>query len=572
MIKSRIRIWTINLIVLALVVGAGWWGWSALHPAPAKATITTATATTGNVQQTVSASGTVISPGDLGVSPLVSGTITSIRVKVGNHVTKGETLATLDGTSLAQSLAQAKSTLASEQIQYKQAEQAVINAQQSVTDQSTLNQSNVANYQASVDAAQKSLNDAIANESIDKTSAAASVASAQQSIVNAQTALSSAQINRDNYYNTWSYYGFTLQYCQNLNLAGVNTTAVNDSFSHCAQILSNDTALTNAQQAVAAAQQALVNTKANGDALIAKDEQNISSLRSALATAQNNQKISLQKDSQTVQSSNNSVTSAQTALSLLKAQYGITVDNPTAADFSVAQAALALAEKNFSASVVRAPVTGDIASITGQVGGQATTASSSTVGSVSGMFVITNVSALEVQAGFSESDAAKIKVGQSASIAFTALPAINAAAHVISIDLLPTTSSGATTYTVTYGLDDTVAGLKPGMTATVTGLIASVDNALSLPAQAVTTRNSGSFVQVVTTQAGKQVITQTPVEVGIQGDSSDQIISGIKEGTVVVLRQTTASSSSGFPASGVPAVTGGAGAGFGAGAGGGPRG
>jgi hypothetical protein len=138
--------------------------------------------------------------------------------------------------------------------------------------------------------------------------------------------------------------------------------------------------------------------------------------------------------------------------------------------------------------------------------------------------------------------------------------------------VVPTTSSGATTYTVTYGLDDTVAGLKPGMTATVTGLIASVDNALSLPAQAVTTRNSGSFVQVVTTQAGKQVITQTPVEVGIQGDSSDQIISGIKEGTVVVLRQTTTSSSSGFPASGVPAVTGGAGAGFGAGAGGGPRG
>lgn len=571
MIKSRIRIWTINLVVLALVVGAGWWGWSALHPAPAKVTTTTVTAAVGTVQQTVSSSGTVVSPGDLGVSPSISGTITSIRVKVGDHVTTGETLATLDGTSLAQALAQAKSTLATDQIQYKQAEQAVINAQQAITDQNTINQANLPNYQASVDSAQKSLNDAIANEALDKTSGAASVAAAQQSVTNAQTSLSSAQINRDNYYETWSPLGFTLQYCQNLNLAGVNTAVVNDSFSHCQTILSNESALTNAQQAVVSAQQSVANAQANANATIAKDDQNIASLRATLATAQNNQKISIQKDAQTLQNANNSLTSAQTSLALLKAQYGITVDNPTPADFTVAQAALALAEKNYAATVVRSPVTGDIASITGQVGSPATTQSSSVIGSVSGMFVITNVSALEVQAGFSESDAAKIKVGQSASIAFTALPAVNAPAHVISIDLLPTTSSGATSYTVTYGLDQPVDGLKPGMTATVTGLITSADNVLSLPAQAITTRGIGSYVQVVTTKGKQQIITRTPVVIGIQGDSSDQIISGIKAGTVVVLRQTSASSSSGFPASGVPSVTGGAGFG-GAGLGGGARG
>jgi multidrug efflux pump subunit AcrA (membrane-fusion protein) len=519
----------------------------------------------GNVQQTVSSSGTVISPGDLGVSPLVAGTITSIRVKVGQHVGVGTVLATLDGTSQAQALAQAKSTLATDQITYSQDLAAIKNDQQAIIDQQNLNQNNLPNYQATVDAAQKSLNDAIANEQVDVNSESATVAADNVAITNAQNTVAQAAITYNNYYNTWSPYGFTTNYCSNLNLYGVNSTTVSDAFTHCQTIFSNQSSLDSANQALAKAQQTLINDKASNLAAFNKDEQNIASLRNALATAQNNYKISVTKDAQTLQSAQNTFANAQDALAIAKAQYGITVDNPTAADFTVPQTALVIAQKNYDSTVVKAPVTGDIASITGVVGGQASTASSSVVGSVSGMFVITNVSALEVQAGFSESDAAKIAVGQDAYVTFTALPNVNAAAKVISIDLLPTTSSGATTYTVTYGFVSPVTGLKPGMTATVTGLVASANNVLTLPAQAVTTRNSGSYVQVVTSKNGKQTFTRTPVVVGIQGDSSDQIISGISSGTVVVLRQTTAGSSS--VAAGVPTVTGGAGAGLGGGAG-----
>ena len=102
-----------------------------------------------------------------------------------------------------------------------------------------------------------------------------------------------------------------------------------------------------------------------------------------VATAQNNQKISIQKDSQTLQSSTNAVSTAQTQLSLLEAQDGVTVANPQAQDFTVPYTAVQIAQKNFDATIIRAPVTGDIASITGVIGGQASTASSSTVGSVS---------------------------------------------------------------------------------------------------------------------------------------------------------------------------------------------
>ena len=54
-------------------------------------------------------------------------------------------------------------------------------------------------------------------------------------------------------------------------------------------------------------------------------------------------------------------------------------------------------------------------------------------------------------------------------------------------------------------------------------------------------------------RSGKDVITPTPVTVGLQGDSLDQILSGVKAGTKVVLRSVSSTSSSnGFPASGVP--------------------
>lgn len=195
------------------------------------------------------------------------------------------------------------------------------------------------------------------------------------------------------------------------------------------------------------------------------------------------------------------------------------------------------------------------------------------MGSVSGFIVLTNVSALEVQAGYSESDAAKIQPAQDASFTFAALPNVNAAGKVLQVDLLPTTSSGATTYNVTFAISDKVPGLKPGMTATATVITGSVTNVLQVSSQAVTIRGSGAFVNLVTTSNGVEKFTPTPVRVGLQGDSTDQILSGLKAGDKVALRTASVSGSNGFPASGVPAGLGGAGlGGAGLGGGGGGRG
>ena len=487
--KSRIRIVSINLALLLVISGVGWWGWSALHPKAAAVTSTTTTVAVNDVIASVSASGTVISPGDVGVSPNISAQIKSINVKVGDRISAGSVLATLENTGLQNSLNQAKTsvnqalaTLSSIKINFAQAKSAIQIAQQNLSNNSLTYNSN---------------------------------------ILTAQNALARDQITRDNYFNTWSPYGFTLDYCNKLNLFGVNTTTVNDAFAHCQTIITNENTLTDDKAKIDAAKLA--------------------------------QQVGAQKDQQAIDS-------AQSAFNLFKAQQGINSDNPSDADFTVAQAAVATAEanvqvaqNNYDATFVKAPVAGTVASISAVVGQNAPTASSSTIGSVSGFIVLTDVSGLEVKAGFSESDAAKLVVGQSASFTFSALPNASANGKLISVDILPTTASGATTYGAYFSVEGNVKGLKPGMTATVSNTTGAAINALAVASQAVTVRGSGAFVNVVTTKNGKDVITPTPVTVGLQGDSLVQILSGVKAGTKVVLRTVSSTSSSnGFPASGVP--------------------
>ena len=92
---------TINIALIALIAGSGIWGYSVIHPKAQTVTATqTSTVTTGNVQSTVSASGKVISPGDIGVAPLVSGQLKKLYVTVGQHVLAGQELAQLDDTNL----------------------------------------------------------------------------------------------------------------------------------------------------------------------------------------------------------------------------------------------------------------------------------------------------------------------------------------------------------------------------------------------------------------------------------------------------------------------------------------
>jgi len=169
----------------------------------------------------------------------------------------------------------------------------------------------------------------------------------------------------------------------------------------------------------------------------------------------------------------------------------------------------------------------------------------------------------------SESSISKVRVGQPAEVMVDALPNEQLAAHVTSISLLPTSSSGVVSYDVTLVLDQLEAGLRDGMSASAS-IIVSQAQGISVPSGAITTRNGVSTVTVV--RNGQQV--SQPVITGVVGDSTTQIVSGLSAGEQVAIPIVSATSSSAMSATAASSATGSGGGGgrFGGGALGGLRG
>ena len=566
--KSRLRILTINLVIVVAIAGVAYWGYSSLHPKAAVAALSTVTVAREDVSSTVSSSGTVISPSDIALAPTTSGTLAKLNVKVGQSVKAGELLAQMDTSSLKSAVAQAQSSLIQAQANLTNAQatadtSAQTTALQLQNDQTavTTAQDNLAYQQTLINASEATDNNnvttALNKLNYDKNLASQNVAVYQSSVDTAKNNLTNAQLTYNDYEGLYgppeSY--ITLAWCATINTINAN----------CTTLEQDNNAVVNAQTAY---NNALVTQQQN----LAKDAQTIASDQQSYDDAQATQALDIKKNDQTLASAQQAIDSAQSALKLYQLQNSSSTSASTIsvdqAQVTVAQANLATAQKNLAGASVISPVAGKVASISNTlIGSTISPNTTPTNGSTeaTGFIVLTDVGGLQVTAGFSESDVAKIAVGQDASIAFTALPNATGVAKVSNVALLPTTSSGATTYTVTFQLTGKVAGLKPGMTATATVIVADSPNAIAVTSRAVTTRGTSSFVNIVTTVKGKQVETLTPVLVGIVGDSADEILSGLKVGQTVALPSIVSTSSS---LTGVPSTLGGAGLGGGGFAGG----
>ena len=100
---------------------------------------------------------------------------------------------------------------------------------------------------------------------------------------------------------------------------------------------------------------------------------------------------------------------------------------------------------------------------------------------------------------------------------------------------MPSSSSGAVSYDVTFQLDQLVSGLKVGMSATAEVVVKQAEG-LNVPTSAI----KGGSVTVV--RGGKHV-TQA-VTTGLAGDSSTIVLSGLKEGEEIVETIATSTKSS----------------------------
>lgn len=194
---------------------------------------------------------------------------------------------------------------------------------------------------------------------------------------------------------------------------------------------------------------------------------------------------------------------------------------------------------------VRAPFAGTIASVSVE---RADSASSGTVIAS----LITQKQIAEIS--FNEVDAAKIKVGQKATLTFDAVSDLTISGEVAEVDSVGTVSSGVVNYNVKISFDTQDDRVKPGM-STAAAIITNISqNIVVVASSAVKTQNDQNYVETFNTalpeaEIGVQgsVSAVTPnkviVEVGISDDTQTEITSGLKEGDIVVTKTITGTTS-----------------------------
>ena len=518
--------WIVNCVLVLALVALGAYAYTRLTASSSTSAATrTATVQRGVVTTSVSASGSVASAGDVAANFQTGGTLTALLVKQGQHVSKGHVLARIDSLSARQAVQEAEASLATAHGRLQQ----------------TLNPLNAQ------EKAQLALSDAAAAQSVQ----AATVSLSDTRAQNAQS-LSQAQ-----------------------------------------------TAVTRAKQQLASDQAQLAtdkkSTAATAQSAISQDEDKISSDETAVQTAVANVAATKLKNTQSLHSAESQVAQAETQQQTNAAGNAVKTAPPKPGDLASAKAAvvqaqiaLAQARKALRETTLRAPISGVVATVNGSVGdsvsggssnassassssssSSASSATGSTSSSSSSLVTITGQNKLQVVAGFSEGDAASIKVGEPATATISALPGVALGAKVIAIDSTATTVSNVVTYNVTFALTGSNAKLKPGMTADVEVITAERDNALHVPTTAVT--GSGANARVTVLRNGRQV--SAPVVAGLKGDDATEITSGLRAGDTVVLPTltlaTSSSSSSAVGTGGAGRLRAGAG-GFGGGGFGGP--
>ena len=450
----------------------------------------------GDVTSSVSQAGKVVALGTAYSSPKSQSRVTSIFVNVGSQVAQGTLLATLENTVEIQNLTQAKVALNVAVIQLQNAKANVQALQESAA-------SNYLSYQSTVNSALGTLN--------------GTKAQLQTRDNNYQNAVDQAQVSFNNsqaIYNSYSQFALTVN--QNVVQCQMYDT-VN---SICTQLMQDYVNYQNAQISLATAKQ---NQSLNKQG----DDIQISNLTTAYQNALLQQSSGQQKDQQ-------AVAAAQRTYATVASQYGVSIPNPTPADFVLPQLAVASAQLALDATYIRAPISGVITHVGARIGQNAPNGGFNSSGKIEDLFTITSDSAYQLQCEFNLIDGLKIHTGEIATVTFTGLTNPVRAAKVVSILKMPPNLNTPPSYEVTFQITGTGNDIHPGLAGSAEVAIRGVSHVLIVPNRAVVTKANKNFVSKIDSKSGKPVLT--PVALGLVGNSTSQVVSGLALGDSIELQ------------------------------------
>lgn len=564
----------ISVAALAILLVAGYFIYQNATSVGTVTKYVVENAATGSVVASVSGTGQVQAGTTINVAAKVSEDVTAIPVKVGDRVAAGQLLVQLDPTNERRALASAELSLQSAQLALAQLHQ--VTTSTLLQDQNAVQQDQLSLATASTTLSQgyqtgfddlggifvnlqtvmagmqdfvtgndlsKTQNDPDAFVSLMPSFLQANMISYKDKVQASYTAAAAAyQQDLADYHatsRTVSQPALDALFSETANTANAVGDAVKASKDFLAYIVNsypasnsarplpaitttlqdNFSGYTNTMASVASGLQGTITG-------IVADRNNITATQASLAQA--NETLS-------------ELTAGPTDTQLLATQINV----------QSAQNSLETAQQNLAYTSVRAPISGIVSAI------------GATIGAVPGSSAVTLVGDGEVAlVTLNEIDAAKVQVGDKATLTFDAINGLSLAGTVIEIDPVGTVSQGVVSYNVQVGFSQPAntsssMQVKPGMSATANIVTQMRQNVIAVPNAAIVTSGGTSYIlepasplsasDLAASASGGTVLAatkQVPITVGLANDTMTEVTSGVNVGDQIIvqtIKSTTAS-------------------------------
>jgi len=489
--KKRV-IWTILiLLVVAPIV------YNLVKPEDNSKNILSEIVKRQDLKQTVLATGQVVSETDLSLSFKVNGFVSSVAVKEGQKVKRGQVLANLSQNDQLASLTSARGTLALAKANYEK-----VLAGASSED--------VLVSQSAVDAARAALENSISQQAI-------AASNAYKALLNS-----------------------TISSVANPNNSGGAALSISGSYSGSEQgiykitIYNNAFVVTGLENSGGEVKSTPVTLGGRGlyasfsGTVYNGDEWTISipnTLASTYVTNYNAYLAALQTQASAVSAAESALSQAEAVLALKKSQARPADLKAAEAQVLSAQGQVQAAQSALDNTIIHAPTGGTITRVSAKVGELAT--------ALQAVIVLQDVENLHVEANISEANIAQIQEQQEIDVTFDALGSDRVfKGQVQAVNPASTLVSGVVNYKVTASLDK-LDEIKPGMTANLAILAGEKLSVLAIPQRAVV--NNGKKLVRVINDSKKKTYSEALVTTGMEADGGlVEITSGLTEGQEVV--------------------------------------
>lgn len=514
----------------------------------------TATAAEHNITQEVFATGTVKAEANVTIASKIQGHVANIPVSIGTQVAAGDTLITLESTTLALNVREATAAREAAQAKLNQLLLGPKPEDIAVSEAAVTNtQTNVTQAQTGLANAQKTLADARQNLADTQAKAADDIATAYNSaLTTAGNALITLKHSTDDidYIFANPPPSFSNADLQALDAAQVAVTNLKKdrasaiSLQNTAQTTVAENDIDASLTAVKAALNEAVETMASITAAL-KDtpvvyyspSKSIDGTTSSKATL-DDYKGRMTSDTTLVKTDLTNLTDAVNLIVSTKASNTVSIQTARA-QVTTAQAGLASAQDAVTAAqnqlatakaqlaLKKAPITGIVTDIPVSVGDLV--APNQTLARMIGN------GALKIEADVPEADILKLSQGEQAAVTFDALPnAQSYTATITSIEPAARVINSVVYYRATLHFDNPDNLIKPGMTANLT-FKQTVKKALAIPQEALHQEAATQtyYVQLLTAKG-----TPKKHRVSIGARSSDgfvEITAGLSAGDKVAL-------------------------------------